>query len=462
MFSPNSSSPFSNLTSHERSHKKSFTLPHTPAKLALPTGECQFILLHPSVPGQRCSCQGFRRNESRLGSSCECGHQACYHAIGNVVSSSRVKEPVSPPAQLAQLAQPTQMVLLERIHRLEEQYRHDRKIWEEELTEERQARREDARVLREAMHSFYKFMEREVPQKFTAVDDKTDSLLDHVSRLEERIGILDDSTMALEIRVSDLEGDDGNGENDVHEKDQDDGIESEGMDDDEKPVGEDERNPKRTRQKWQTAHEIGTEQRSNSPPLNDGSHPTDAWSYHTTIAHPGRPIALQSHSTTSITKSPTVVTHSYPTTACSIPLEFAIEAHAPNIGAHTYVRRLTFPPRDFVSRLLSKPENPPYATIFATNIRTVGVPLVRPPRPRSASGIQNIDRNDSVRQNQVSRAYPSPQEESISPYCELPNPPSRKRKLDVGDGRASPETWQRSMFIRVPPPLSLSGPDLEV
>src|SRR5690625_4342381 len=49
------------------------------AAVLLPTGECRFILLHPSVPDQRCCCQGFRRNENLPGAICECGHQACYH-----------------------------------------------------------------------------------------------------------------------------------------------------------------------------------------------------------------------------------------------------------------------------------------------------------------------------------------------------------------------------------------------
>ncbi|OJD15271.1 hypothetical protein AJ78_04456 [Emergomyces pasteurianus Ep9510] len=423
MFSPTSSFRASNPTDRTLSHKKSFTLPSYPA-------------------------------------NCECGHQACYHAKGDMASSSRVKEPVSPPAQPTQPTEPTQAVLLERIYRLEEQHRHDRKLWEEELKEERRARREDARVLREAMHSFYKFMEREVPQKFATVDDKTDVLLDHVSRLEERIGMIDDSTMALEIRVSDLEGDDDDENNDDHEKNHDDETEREGMDE-EKPVGEDERNPKQARRKRLTTHSIGTEQRTNYLQLGGGSQPEDACRRRTAMAHPKRPVASQSHPAISITKSPKI-THYYPTTDPAYALDF-IDVHAPNTGAHTYVHRLTSPPRGCVTRFFSKQENPPYTTIVhATNIRTVGVPLIRPPRPRSATGMQDIDQKDSVRrQHQVSRAYPSPGEESIGPYCELPNPPSGKRKLDV-DGRYSPEAQERPMFIPMPPPLSLSGNDFEI
>ncbi|QSS52504.1 hypothetical protein I7I53_08163 [Histoplasma capsulatum var. duboisii H88] len=421
MFNPNSSSPTPNPTSHTRPYRKSFTLPATPSKLALPRGECRFILLHPSVPDQRCSCQGFRRNESRPGTTCECGHQACYHMPGNMVSSSQVSEPVSPPALAA---------LLERVSQLEEQQRHDRGLWEEALKEERQARREDARVLREAMHSFYKFMEREVPQKFAAVDDKTDSLLDHVSRLEERIGIIDDSTMGLETRVFDLEGDDSDGDDlgDVHGNDVD-TLEREGMKA-EKTIGEDERNPKRTRRKWQTLV-------------------------------PSKSTAASRCHFVSISKSPRISSYSL-ATGSAFPLDL-IKGHSPRTGAHTYVHRLTSPSGDFVTPLLSKQEIPPFKTIqHATAIQTASVPLIKPPRPRSgsASGMQNVVRKDSASQQQFFRAYPSPEEKGIGPYCELPNPPPGKRKFDA-EGQYEPETRQRPVFIPMPPPLPLSASHLK-
>ncbi|EEQ83723.2 uncharacterized protein BDCG_00528 [Blastomyces dermatitidis ER-3] len=452
MFSPNTPSPSSDSTSHRQPHRNSFSLPAPPAKLALPTGECRFILLHPSIPGQRCSCQGFRRNESRLGASCECGHQACYHQSGNMVNSSQVSEPVSPLALAA---------LLERVSRLEEQHRQDRKLWEEELREERRARREDARVLREAMHSFYKFMEREVPQKFAAVDDKTDSLLDHVSRLEERIGIIDDSTMGLENRVADLEGDDGDGDGDGDghgHGNHEDGVQSEGINE-ETSVEEDEGNPKRARRKWQTTDRPGAEQRVLSVKLSKDSR---GWSEgdcqcHTSMAPPKPPGASQCHSAACISKSPKTSPYN-PATDPSFPLEL-IDAHAPNTGAHTYVHRLTSPPRNLVTPLLSNQEMASYKTIrHATNIHTTDVPLINPPRPRSASARQDVGQKDSANQQQVSRAYPSPEEKGIGPYYELSNPPSGKRKLDA-EGN---ETRQRPMFLPMPPPLSLSGPNGEV
>ncbi|PGH08377.1 hypothetical protein GX51_01203 [Blastomyces parvus] len=385
-----------------------------------------------------------------------------------MANNSQVSEPASP---LALPAQSTLPALLERVSRLEEQHRHDRKLWEEELKEERRARREDARVLREAMHSFYKFMEREVPQKFAAVDDKTDSLLDHVSRLEERIGIIDDSTMGLENRVSDLEGDDGDsdsdgdgdgdGDADGHGN-REDGVEREGIKE-QTPVGEDERNPKRARRKWQTTHRDGVEQRVRTvKPNNNDSRgwPKSDCQCHTSMAPPRPPDVSPCHSLACISKSPKTSPYN-PATHSSFPLGL-IDAHPPIPGAHTYVHRLTSPPRGLVTPLLSNQEITSYKTMrYATTIHTTGVPLIKPPRPRSASARQDVGQKDSASQQQVSRAYPSPEEKGIGPYYELSNPPSGKRKLDA-EGQYESDTRQRPLFLPMPPPLSLSEPNVKV
>lgn len=97
------------------------------------------------------------------------------------------------------------MALLDRIHNLESQYLHDKKVWEEELKEERRARREDVRILREAMYPFFKFMDQEVPQKWTDVEDRIEDIVDRQQLLQERLITVDDSTMALEDRIADLE-----------------------------------------------------------------------------------------------------------------------------------------------------------------------------------------------------------------------------------------------------------------
>lgn len=45
----------------------------------LPEGQCRYIMLHPEVKGLRCACVSFSLNRETPGSSCDCGHQACYH-----------------------------------------------------------------------------------------------------------------------------------------------------------------------------------------------------------------------------------------------------------------------------------------------------------------------------------------------------------------------------------------------
>ncbi|QSS64587.1 hypothetical protein I7I51_01655 [Histoplasma capsulatum] len=139
---------------------------------------------------------------------------------------------------------------------------------------------------------------------------------------------------------------------------------------------------------------------------------------------------------------------------------YLIKGHSPRIGAHTYVHRLTSPSGDFVTPLLSKQEIPPCKTIqHGTAIHTASVPLIKPPRPRSASAMQNMVRRDSASQQQFFREYPSPEEKGIGPYCELPNSPPGKRKFHA-EGRYEPETRQRPVFIPMPPPLSLSASHL--
>ncbi|EEH45285.2 uncharacterized protein PADG_01435 [Paracoccidioides brasiliensis Pb18] len=456
MFSPNSSSACSNPTSRSRAHASNFTLP-LPAELALPTGECRSILLHPSVPDQRCSCQGFRRNMSSLGSTCECGHQACYHAPGNRVSSFLVQQPVSPPVL------PTKMALLERICRLEEQHRHDRRLWEEELKEERRARREDTRVLREAMHSFYKFMEGEVPRKFAAVDDKTDSLLDHVSRLEERITIVDDSTMALENRVSDLEIDeDEDGDNSCSDESHSGEMETEesnehGQRGDENP------NPVRAMRKSSERDPVPIKKGTTCPKLNSTSQFENGCPYRTSMAPPaGVEFHPASLSIPTSSKSPRKadIRPSSPTAISTSPLDL-VETYSAATGAHTYVHKLTSsPPRDFVSPLPPKPETPTCKPMFHGTVHSEMVPLVKSPISQSSSAKHNEDFSASESQQQCCVVYPEDTNQFSGPYCELPNSVLMKRKFEAG-GRQQTEMERglerrdRPKFIPIPPPLSL-------
>ncbi|KAJ9268812.1 hypothetical protein DTO212C5_5013 [Paecilomyces variotii] len=113
------------------------------------------------------------------------------------------------------------LALMDKMRRLEAQYEHERKIWQEELNEERRARREDIRVLREAMYSLYKVVEQDIPRQFEYVEDKIEGLVDCQQQLQERVMTVDDSTMALEDRVANLEDEqDSNDEGAVDDEDE--------------------------------------------------------------------------------------------------------------------------------------------------------------------------------------------------------------------------------------------------
>jgi hypothetical protein len=166
-----------------------------------PRGECRFIMLHPSSIGdQRCSCPGFRQRKNHPGAHCECGHQACYHSYHGPGGASPEEDTTSTSTSVS-----SHKALLERVHYLESQHRRDRRLWEEQLREERHARSEDVRVLREAMSRFFHFMEQVVPEQMVVIEDRIDGLVDVHEQLQERVIAIDDSSMALEDRILDLE-----------------------------------------------------------------------------------------------------------------------------------------------------------------------------------------------------------------------------------------------------------------
>ncbi|KAK2812556.1 hypothetical protein FQN50_001200 [Emmonsiellopsis sp. PD_5] len=353
---------------------------------------------------------------------------------------SPVEGSVSPPAASGLSV----MALMERICRLEEQHQHDRKLWEDELKEERRARREDARVLREAMYSFYKFMEREVPGKFVAVDDKIDGLLDSVSRLGERIGVIDDSTMALENRVADLEA---GGDGDVED---DNGLPNGNN------VEEEESNHTRPKCEISADHAQPVQEKLTSPKSNGTSQPNGTRSPLASMAPPAHSVNPRSvppcPSTNSIAQSPKTTDES-PATDSAFPLEL-LEASAPITGAHTYVNTLSSPSQDFVPPLL------PGKPLFHAPSRSHDVPFIKPPLPPSSTSTSRIDHTIPTSQQLPPVTCPTTIEDSAGPYCELPSLLTRKRKFDV-DGRETGTRQQRPMFIPMPPPLSLSGSNLK-
>lgn len=190
MFASNALPPLNNFA-HE----------HRPLRLnsdssrPQPTGECRYLLLHPSAQNQRCSCQFFHHNRSAPGNSCECGHHACYH----VHESNNEKQPSTEPLQ-AVLEK-----LNDKVKRLEETIQNERGNREATLQRERQMWERDIRVLREALAPFYQ-SEKEMRRKIMDVEDRLEGNYDEQVRLRGHVGALDDATMTMEKRVEELEG----------------------------------------------------------------------------------------------------------------------------------------------------------------------------------------------------------------------------------------------------------------
>lgn len=149
--------------------------PISSATALLPAGGCQFILLHPSVSNQRCACQAYRRNQAIPGSVCECGHQACYHSPESLKTGGR------PASRTTATSTSADQDLMERINILERQLQQHQTFWQEQLEKERQLRREETQVLREAMVSFFKFMEKDTPARFNQLEDRMQRLVDRVA-----------------------------------------------------------------------------------------------------------------------------------------------------------------------------------------------------------------------------------------------------------------------------------------
>jgi hypothetical protein len=119
-----------------------------------PTGECRFILLHPTPKQQQCPCQSYHPDQASHG--CECGHQACYH-----VHTSSVPER---GLQVDSFQAASQASLHKRVKRLEEALHNEREIRDNAVLQERHAWEREVRILREALAPFYQ-TEQEMKKK---------------------------------------------------------------------------------------------------------------------------------------------------------------------------------------------------------------------------------------------------------------------------------------------------------
>ncbi|KAI9839042.1 MAG: hypothetical protein M1838_004409 [Thelocarpon superellum] len=187
--------------------------PSSSQETRLPHGECRFILLHPEISGQRCSCQGFWLNKAVLGSSCECGHQACYH------------EPTQPQEALNR---DQYDVLLSRVAHLEKQLSRtgasreegttseggDIKVVEEQLDREKSDREDDVRRVYRTFQGIYEQLSMSQKATFHRMleqDDKIEGMVDKVTEcseelqtIRERFAQVDEVSMALEDRLDEM------------------------------------------------------------------------------------------------------------------------------------------------------------------------------------------------------------------------------------------------------------------
>lgn len=187
------------FSSNALPHPSNFAMQehHRPLRLtseirATPAGPCHYVLLHPSVQNQRCSCQSFYHNRAAPGSICDCGHQSCYH-VAQTATERASRESVSAA---------TEDALLERIRRLEETIHHEREIRDTAFQRERVLWEREIRILREALAPFYK-SEQDMRRKLVEVEDRVEGNYDEQVRLRDRLVALDDANMALEKRLDD-------------------------------------------------------------------------------------------------------------------------------------------------------------------------------------------------------------------------------------------------------------------
>lgn len=173
----------------------------TPAKDdCLPKGDCQYILLHPETKGLRCACVAFSLNSSIPGSTCHCGHQACYHFAERPEVSTDREELVALQRRVAMLENELdrernggRAALIERLGRLEEFVDKCKAETETEL-------KGIYRGVSSLWHNIG-LLNKRTPY----YDDNIEALVDDSQRIRNRLIEVDDASIRLEERVEALE-----------------------------------------------------------------------------------------------------------------------------------------------------------------------------------------------------------------------------------------------------------------
>lgn len=165
----------------------------------LPKGGCRYILLHPEVKGLRCACVGFALSRAIPGSTCDCGHQACYHIPEKENSSVERQELDALRKKIDLLAEELDRErnggrpgLVDRIGQLEELV--DRTRGENEA--------EFKNVFRQQSSLFHSVgaLNKRIPY----YDDQVEELVDDVQGIRNQLSDMDDAAMRLEDKVDNL------------------------------------------------------------------------------------------------------------------------------------------------------------------------------------------------------------------------------------------------------------------
>ena len=166
----------------------------------LPKGDCRYILLHPEVSGLRCACVGFALNQTIPGSTCDCGHQACYHTPNKESVSVERYELEALKDKISSLEDELNREryggrggLMDRIGRLEEM------VDRTKVENEREFRSVHGRM--GGVWENIVLLNKRTPN----YDDHIEALVDDIQQMRNRLIEVDDASMRVEDRVESLE-----------------------------------------------------------------------------------------------------------------------------------------------------------------------------------------------------------------------------------------------------------------
>ncbi|KAL2074404.1 hypothetical protein VTL71DRAFT_8182 [Oculimacula yallundae] len=167
----------------------------------LPEGGCRYIMLHPEVKGLRCACVGFALSRTiPAGSTCDCGHQACYHIPQKESASVERGELEALKKKIDMLE-----VALDRERSSERGYLVDRLGRLEELVDRTRGETEsEFKNVYRAQSSLFSHV-GSLSKRTPYYEDHIEALEDGVQDIRNHLEEMDDASMRLEDKVDTLE-----------------------------------------------------------------------------------------------------------------------------------------------------------------------------------------------------------------------------------------------------------------